>query len=287
MRSIAGLLSWTSYLWRWSRVITLASLPKLVRLLRSTWQAPTADTANLALDLKLRNSQRKLWARMHASDVKAFEEIFGGGVYDGLRQSVAKVQYIIDCGANVGYSSAYFLDCFPRSQVVALEPDPGNARLCQANLAEDIGNKRAVVYRAALWSTERTLSISHDGEEWGRTVSEPDGDQSSREFEVPAYSLAALVKMSGFPYIDILKIDIEGAEREVFGKGTSRELLQSVGMIAIELHGPDCEQAFHSALQGLNFEISRSSAYTLALNRDYSRHEQPHTTAEQAHCSNE
>ena len=66
-----------------------------------------------------------VYARAGTSDHQVFDQIFIEREYrclDGLKNP----QFILDCGANVGYSSAYFLSRFPDSFVVAVEPDALN-----------------------------------------------------------------------------------------------------------------------------------------------------------------
>jgi hypothetical protein len=82
---------------------------------------------------------------------------------------------------------------------------------------------------------------------------------------VPGYSLDRLLPLSGFPEIDLLKIDIEGAEREVFASPLAQESLCYVNSIAIELHGADCEAAFYSAVRHRDYTFTSSGAYVLAL----------------------
>jgi len=66
--------------------------------------------------------------RRGTSDLSAFNQIFVQREYACLDDLVG-VDLIVDCGAYVGYSSAYFLTQFPNSNIVAIEPDPENFSL--------------------------------------------------------------------------------------------------------------------------------------------------------------
>ena len=117
---------------------------------------------------------------------------------------------ILDLGANVGYSSAYFLSCFPRATVVAVEPDPGNFELCRKNLAPY--GDRAKVVLGAVWSKRCRLKLSRetfgDGREWATQVRESEG--SDDEATVDGWDIPSLLHQVGGGHIDLLKVDIEG-----------------------------------------------------------------------------
>ena len=63
--------------------------------------------------------------RRRTSDLYTFQQIFIEREYACL-DDLEHIRSIIDCGAYVGFSSAYFLTRFPSSHVVAIEPDPKN-----------------------------------------------------------------------------------------------------------------------------------------------------------------
>jgi hypothetical protein len=72
-------------------------------------------------------SRHPLLCRLRTSDAMSFRQIFISREYAPF-DDTQNVGLIVDCGAYVGYSSAYFLSAFQNSHVVAIEPDPGNFR---------------------------------------------------------------------------------------------------------------------------------------------------------------
>ena len=73
--------------------------------------------------MRPRQVRHPLRARLHnSSDLGVFYQIFVQQEYSSLR-SLEDVSLVLDLGANVGYSSASFLSCFPNSRVVAVELD--------------------------------------------------------------------------------------------------------------------------------------------------------------------
>jgi FkbM family methyltransferase len=134
-----------------------------------------------------------------------YEDIFENEVY---RFTCSKDSpRIIDCGANIGLSVCYFKRRFPKSQVIAFEPDPNNfavlRRNCQAFSWPDVE-----LVPKAVWTCEGRQQFAQEGTVAGRLVSEP---STERVVEVPTCRLK--------DYLDrrthFLKIDIEGAETEV------------------------------------------------------------------------
>ena len=83
------------------------------------------------------------------------------------------------------------------------------------------------------------------------------------EETVAAYSLNRLLEQFGFPRIDLLKVDIEGAELSVFRDGDT-SFLADTACFAIECHGPDCQHAFALAAEGYGFRLRQCGELTVA-----------------------
>ena len=98
---------------------------------------------------KSRYSQHPLHYRWNKSDVYVFRQIFIQREYSYL-DNLTNVGLIVDCGANVGYSSSYFLTQFPNSHVIAIEPDPENFAIMRKNLLPY--GERVETFNAAVWS---------------------------------------------------------------------------------------------------------------------------------------
>jgi FkbM family methyltransferase len=199
-----------------------------------------------------------LFCRPNTSDVHVFSQVFAARAYRCL-DTVGSADFIVDCGANVGYSSAYFLSAYPRATVVAVEPDPANFQMLQRNLAPF--GSRAETILSAVWSSSVGLKLDTLGAglEWARSVRPVrDGESPS----VTAVDIGTLWRNSGFKRISILKMDIEGAEREVFSNNYQSWLGQ-VDNIVIELHGPECVAKFHTAIASQGFEVSGCDELTV------------------------
>jgi len=82
---------------------------------------------------------------------------------------------------------------------------------------------------------------------------------------VQGWDLASLIQMSGFAEVDLLKIDIEGAEEVIFRAEVS-SWLPRVRNLCIELHGKACRDAFFGALANYDFVHGRSGELDYCTN---------------------
>lgn len=226
------------------------------------------DGCSSSLEIRPKQLVHPIFIRPNSSDIDVFCQIFLEQEYACL-DALEEVGQIIDCGANVGYSSAYFLSRFPDSVVYAVEADQDNYQTACRNLLPYA--ERVKVVHAGIWSHKTRLDL--------RTESYRDGRQSSRQVQegtdhsptsIEGIDIGSIVDALGSPRISLLKIDIEGAESAVFGShGNSSRWLPSVDAIAIELHDDsvfgECSSVFMSAISGQNFSISSSGELTICI----------------------
>lgn len=208
--------------------------------------------------LTSRHAAHPLWCRPGTTDICVFFQIYILREYSCL-DDVADAHLVIDCGANVGYSSAYFLSRYPAARVIAVEPDPANADLLERNLSP-FGD-RARVLRAAVWSHPTRLVVgTSDGlGEWGIRVREAGADEPAA---LPAVTIGCLLKESGASSISVLKIDVEGAEAAIFARDY-QDWLERTDNLVIELHGDECQRVFAAAVAGQPFLSFRHEELTV------------------------
>ena len=85
-----------------------------------------------------------------------------------------------------------------------------------------------------------------DGREWTAQV-RPAKEESTTSESVEGYDMPSLIELSGATEIDLLKIDIERSELELFARNTE-SWLPRIRNLCIELHGADCEAVLFRAL---------------------------------------
>jgi FkbM family methyltransferase len=211
--------------------------------------------------LNTRQLMHHVLFRYNSSDINVFSQIFVSDEYRTLAVS-QDIKLIIDCGANVGYSSAYFLSRFPEAHIIAVEPDRSNYEILNQNLSAY--GDRVTTICSAVWSRNVGLKV-HIGKvgekrEWATKVREC---IEGEEADLHAMDIATLLNRSNHDRIDILKVDIEGSERIVFSQNFE-SWINKVGTLVIELHGNECREIFYRALSSGSFRLSHSGELTIA-----------------------
>jgi FkbM family methyltransferase len=154
----------------------------------------------------------------------SYKEIFEKEIYCFASAKAAPL--IIDCGSNIGLSILYFKQLFPKSCILAYEPDPSNFNLLRQNIERN--NLTSVkLNEAAIWTIDGEISFEANQSEASH-ISET---QSGKR--VKCVRLNNL--LSQFEEVDFLKIDIEGAESQVIND--SKENLTRVKNLFLEYHG--------------------------------------------------
>jgi FkbM family methyltransferase len=152
---------------------------------------------------------------------------------------------LIDAGAFIGDTSAYFLSRFPRLRTWALEPSPDNLPLTRINVARY--GDRATVLPLALAGSEGTVHFAGKG---------TGGSIADQGYAVKTTTVPALLALIPGGRVDVLKIDIEGAEMEVFASAPAT-WMSRVGLIIVELHGPEIESSVLVILKDHNFQVTQ------------------------------
>ncbi len=203
--------------------------------------------------VNLSGLQGSVRMRVGTSDVTTFIKIFFKKEYDFKLDFEPKL--IIDAGANVGYSSVFFASKYPDAEIIAIEPEDTNFELLEHNCSAYPNVK---LLKGGLWSKSATLRILNleKADKAGYMVEEA---KEGEEGAFRSYTVGELLKQSEYDFIDILKMDIEGAEKEVFSVN-AKDWIGKVKAIFVELHDymiPGCEEALNSATRDIAFEQTR------------------------------
>jgi FkbM family methyltransferase len=151
---------------------------------------------------------------------------------------------ILDCGANVGLASLYFKRRYPAATITAFEADPAIAVLLADNLRGNAAGD-VDVEAAAVWTSDGEVTFQSEGADSG-TVASLAGDLEGRAVEVRAVRLARWLEAER---IDLLKLDIEGAEVAVLED--CRAHLGNVQALLLEVHEFDPLQRQSALLRQL------------------------------------
>lgn len=223
-------------------------------------------------DVPVPGSARHLQVRLGTSDINVFVHIFRWGEY--AWEFAESPRVIVDAGAYTGLSTAFFALRYPAAKIIAIEPDEANFQLLQRNTAA-FANVQAV--RAALWVEGGSVALADPGYgPWGLRLADPGlaerglAGSAGAGTTVPAITMDDVLRDYQLDTIDLLKVDIEGSEKELFAMADS--WIGRVDAICLELHDrfkPGCSRAFYRAVGDFRTEF-RLGEDVLVL-RDESR----------------
>jgi FkbM family methyltransferase len=197
---------------------------------------------------RLRESGVAVAIRHHTGDVMVLDEIFSQAEYEPPQGVVlANVASAVDLGANIGLFGAWLLGRFPEARIVAYEPDPGNAAVHRLAIeANGLGDQWRLVEAFAGASTGTTgfvaglHAVSHEGE------------------GIPVPVVDVLPELA---YVDLVKIDIEGAEWPILADSRFREI--RAGVVVLEYHakgsrGTHAAEAAERALVDAGYAVHQA-----------------------------
>lgn len=148
---------------------------------------------------------------------------------------------IIDGGANVGLATLYWKREYPKAQITAFEPGPEVFGALKYNMRSH-GYDEVETIQKGLWKEEGTIKFEMDNASSGHFSRFPVTD-SVDSTEVSVTPLTPYLDQ----HIDMLKLDIEGAEVEVLLAAKDR--LDRVENLFVEYHSyPGEEQRLDEVL---------------------------------------
>lgn len=243
----------------WSRPLRnafgpLRGMRVAMQIRRAIWAAPAGSIVKVTVP----RLKHPVWLRAGTSDAAVFSQVFAEG--QGFFPVSGSPELIVDAGANIGLTSACLANRFPGSTVIALEVDDGNFRVLQENCRP---YPNVTPRLLGLWSHRANLAIDNPGgDAWAfHTTEVPAGTPGA----IPAIGVAELIEELACPRIDVLKIDIEGAEYDVFSRGLS-DWIDKVAMLVVEVHEgvrPGVTALVHSSMAGRGFSAGRWGEYWL------------------------
>lgn len=144
------------------------------------------------------------------SFLSAWDEIFVNRIYE-TREATGALPCLVDAGANIGLAALFWKWRYSNFKYVGFEPDPKVAACCRENLrAWQIDGE---LHEVALAGREGNSWFQPDHADGGKLTDtrSVDGVQA---FEVKLRRLSTFLPES----VDLLKLDIEGAEGEVLAE---------------------------------------------------------------------
>ena len=214
-------------------------------------------------NFKLKKFRYPLGIRNNPYDFATFEEVVLKQEYD-LDLSFEPTT-IIDGGANIGLTSVFFANKYPDAQIVSIEPEAGNFEMLKKNTQ---AYPNITLLNTGVWDHKASLAIVDSGK--GNNSFTVEEVSYPTKDSIRALSIADVIEERKWKTIDILKLDIEGSEKNVFEKNYER-WLPWVKVLIIELHdrmSPGCSETVFKALANYNFSKEIKGENHIFLNQD-------------------
>jgi FkbM family methyltransferase len=207
---------------------------------------------NNLMHININNSDLDIYLRNIPSDRQVFFQIF-------IKEDLA-VKYreppkiIIDGGANIGMATLYYKNKYPKAKVIAVEPEGSNFELLLKNTKpfSDV-----LCLNKGIWNKSCRLQIIDDGNGNDSFITKELQENELADVVIDAISITDLIKEFQLIELDLVKLDIEGSERNVFEKDFT-EWLSKTKEIIVEIHPhlhPECET---NVLNALNNDFTKS-----------------------------
>ncbi len=196
---------------RWSETLFASSHQKLLKLPRHT----PGNIKILGWDVDYVDAQ-SLYSSIDTLVVRKWNNF----------ATEKKQPIILDCGANIGISVLNYKRMYPEARITAIEPDPDIVRVLRRNLQVN-GAEDVEITEAAVWKENGKTGFFSEGTDGSRIVT---GSDITANTTVKTIDLADCIAEP----VDMLKIDVEGAEFEVIPH--IEEKLSLVAQMVVECH---------------------------------------------------
>ncbi len=211
--------------------------------------------------LRLKGIKNPIRLRKVKADLLLFKQIFVTEEYKF--PCPINPEYIIDAGANIGLSAVFFSKSFPAAKIIAVEVERGNYDLLVENTK---GYQEIEAINAGIWPTTAKLEVVDTGRGPTGFMVREATDGAANVFD--AISINDIITRFGLPHIDIIKLDIEGAEKELLLQNS--DWITRTKIIIIELHDnkkQGCSKAFFETFAQHDFECHPFGQNFLLINK--------------------
>lgn len=215
------------------------------------------QTGNLAHSFSMRNNP---------FDYATFEEVILDETYN-IPVSFTP-RYIVDGGGNIGLTACYLATKYPSATIVSVEPNSDNYSIMQQNCNQYANIK---TLQCGIW--KRTTKLKIKDENTGNNAFTVIETEEASADSIEAVTIQHIMNKYEMPHIDILKLDIEGSEKEVFESDVESWLPQT-RLLIIELHDrmkPGCSKAVFKAIDKYDFSFDIKGENLIFTNNTFNR----------------
>ncbi|SMC35276.1 FkbM family methyltransferase [Moheibacter sediminis] len=201
------------------------------------------DLSSENYQMKISQKKIDILMRTYKGDINIFYEIFWKKVYAIPPDFVQNPLTIIDLGGHVGFTSIYYSLQYPNAKIFSVEASRENFNILQSNVRQF---ENIIPINKAIYPIDGEVLFDESGFSYNTKI-------SNVGKPIESVSVNTLMKTYGFDNIDLMKIDIEGAESELLK--TNTEWLEKTDTIIIELHNPYGLGDLEKDLEPFGFKI--------------------------------
>ena len=215
--------------------------------------------------LSIPNIKHRIFLRKRTSDVDTFIQIFANQEYDKISIKFSP-KTIIDLGANIGLAAIFFANKYPESKIISIEPEHSNYKM----LFKNSRNYNNITTLNKAISNENNVTVQVEDNGYGKWGFMTKKTNSSQDNGIKTISIDSLMKEYTISIIDILKIDIEGAEKELFASNYE-SWIPKTRCIVIELHDrmiSGCSKSFFKCISKFNFSCNIIGENMVMINNE-------------------
>lgn len=170
----------------------------------------------------VREGERGKWDRGIVREVEA--------TYLWKRIDWDSVRFAVDVGAHIGSWTLQAAERAPQARFISIEPFTENFVLLAVNTHYRL--EHVTTLPGAIYYTDQPVFLNVGGDNTGSSVTAPNGRG------VPlsnVWTLEQVCEAECFPWIDVLKLDCEGSERNILAS-MSDDLIRRTRYIVGEFH---------------------------------------------------
>lgn len=219
--------------------------------------------------LILNGIKHPICLRPKSSDIPIFHQIFYLKEYEIQFEFSPKI--IIDAGANIGLAAIYYTNRYPKAKIICIEPEGSNFEMLRKNTKE---YPNTITINKALSNIDnQNLLVKDNGFGTSGFMTELKDPSSYKDVKnhVKTTTISRIMTENSLDFIDIVKIDIEGYEKELFESNTDN-WIPKTRCIIIELHDrmkPGCSKSFFQAISQHDFSFSSKGENLIFINKNF------------------
>lgn len=185
-------------------------------------------------------SSMRFYTRGKTTDINDAVVVMSGKEYTleliGLNAELAKSDspVILDCGGHIGTFAMFIKSVLPNAKIWSLEPVPANQDLFRKNMALNQLND-VILVPFALYGSSGRFYIDLGGKQFDAVNITTVKPTHSEYIQIEALTLQQVLQENNLQIIDLLKMDIEGAEYNIFEHSLDT-LNNSVRKLIMEFH---------------------------------------------------